>query len=144
MNPQMAATSPPRKRFLREARSAAAIRHDNIVAVHCVEEQPLPYLVMEFIDGQTLQQKLDGNGLLEVPEVLYLGQQIASGLAAAHALSLIHRDIKPGNILIEGDVEQKVKITDFGLARAADDASLTRSGMISGTPMYMAPEQALG
>ncbi len=144
MNPQMAATSPPRKRFLREARSAAAIRHDNIVAVHSVEEQPLPYLVMEFIDGQTLQQKLDGNGPLEVPEVLYLGQQIASGLAAAHALSLIHRDIKPGNILIEGEVEQKVKITDFGLARASDDASLTRSGMISGTPMYMAPEQAMG
>ena len=144
MNPQMAATSPPRKRFLREARSAAAIRHDNIVAVHSVEEQPLPYLVMEFIDGQTLQQKLDGNGPLDVTEVLYLGQQIASGLAAAHALSLIHRDIKPGNILIEGDVEQKIKITDFGLARASDDASLTRSGMISGTPMYMAPEQAMG
>jgi len=144
MNPQMAATSPPRKRFLREARSAAAIRHENIVAVHSVEEQPLPYLVMEFIDGQTLQQKLDGNGPLDVTEVLYLGQQIASGLAAAHALSLIHRDIKPGNILIEGDVEQKVKITDFGLARASDDASLTRSGMISGTPMYMAPEQAMG
>ncbi len=144
MNSQMAATSPPRKRFLREARSAAAIRHDNIVAVHSVEEQPLPYLVMEFIDGQTLQQKLDGNGPLDVPEVLYLGQQIASGLAAAHALGLIHRDIKPGNILIEGDVEQKVKITDFGLARASDDASLTRSGVISGTPMYMAPEQAMG
>lgn len=144
MNPQMAATSPPRKRFLREARSAAAIRHENIVAVHSVEEQPLPYLVMEFIDGQTLQDKLGENGPLEVTEVLYLGQQIASGLAAAHAMSLIHRDIKPGNILIEGDVEQKIKITDFGLARAADDASLTRSGMISGTPMYMAPEQATG
>lgn len=63
MNPQMAATSPPRKRFLREARSAAAIRHENIVAVHSVEEQPLPYLVMEFIDGQTLQQKLDGSSI---------------------------------------------------------------------------------
>ena len=144
MNPQMAATSPPRKRFLREARSAAAIRHENIVAVHSVEEQPLPYLVMEFIDGQTLQQKLDSNGPLDITEVLYLGQQIANGLAAAHALNLIHRDIKPCNILIEGNAEQKVKITDFGLARASDDASLTRSGMIAGTPMYMAPEQAMG
>jgi serine/threonine protein kinase/formylglycine-generating enzyme required for sulfatase activity len=144
MNPQMAATSPPRKRFLREARSAAAIRNENIVAVHSVEEEPLPYLVMEFIDGNTLQDKLNENGPLEVTEILYLGQQIAGGLAAAHALGLIHRDIKPGNILIEGAVEQKVKITDFGLARAADDASLTRSGVISGTPMYMAPEQATG
>jgi serine/threonine protein kinase/formylglycine-generating enzyme required for sulfatase activity len=144
MNPQMAATSPPRKRFLREARSAAAIRNENIVAVHSVEEEPLPYLVMEFIDGLTLHDKLNGNGPLEVTEILYLGQQIAGGLAAAHALGLIHRDIKPGNILIEGAFEQKVKITDFGLARAADDASLTRSGVISGTPMYMAPEQATG
>jgi len=144
MSAQMAATSPPRKRFLREARSAAAIKHENIVQVHSVEEQPLPYLVMEYIDGQTLQQKLDEKGPLDATEVLYIGRQIASGLAAAHALGLIHRDIKPGNILLEGGVEQKVRITDFGLARAADDASLTRSGMISGTPMYMAPEQALG
>ena len=144
MSVQMAATSPPRKRFLREARSAAAIKHENIVQVHSVEEQPLPYLVMEYIDGQTLQQKLDEKGPLDATEVLYIGRQIASGLAAAHAQGLIHRDIKPGNILLEGGAEQKVRITDFGLARAADDASLTRSGMISGTPMYMAPEQALG
>lgn len=144
MSVQMAATSPPRKRFLREARAAAAIRHDNVVQVYSVEEEPIPYLVMEFIDGQTLQQKQREVGPLEVPELLHIGRQIASGLAAAHAQSLIHRDVKPGNILIEKGVEQKVKITDFGLARAADDASLTRSGMISGTPLYMAPEQALG
>ncbi len=144
MSVQMAATSPPRKRFLREARAAAAIRHENVVQVYSVEEQPLPYLVMEFIDGQTLQQKQRDYGPLELPELLHVGRQIAAGLAAAHAQSLIHRDVKPGNILLEQGVEQKVKITDFGLARAADDASLTRSGMISGTPLYMAPEQALG
>ena len=144
MNPQMATTSPPRKRFLREARAAAAIKHENIVQVYSVEEQPLPYLVMEFIDGQTLKQKLDGSGPLDAPEVLHIARQIAAGLAAAHAMGLIHRDIKPGNILMEQGAEQKVKITDFGLARAADDASMTRSGVISGTPMYMAPEQALG
>ncbi len=144
MSVQMAATSPPRKRFLREARAAAAIRHENVVQVYSVEEQPLPYLVMEFIDGQTLQQKQRDNGPLELPELLHIGRQIASGLAAAHAQTLIHRDVKPGNILLENGAEQKVKITDFGLARAADDASLTRSGMISGTPLYMAPEQALG
>jgi eukaryotic-like serine/threonine-protein kinase len=144
LNPSLAATSPPRKRFLREARSAAAIRHENIVQVHSVEEQPLPYLVMEYIDGQTLQQKLDGAGPLELPEILKIGRQLAAGLAAAHAKGLIHRDIKPGNILLEKGVEQRVKITDFGLARAADDASLTRTGLISGTPLYMSPEQANG
>ncbi len=144
MNPQLAATSPPRKRFLREARSAAAIKHENIVQVYSVEEQPLPYLVMEYVDGQTLQSKLDRSGPLDVAEILHLGRQMANGLAAAHAQGLIHRDIKPGNILIEAGTEQKVKITDFGLARAADDATITRTGVISGTPMYMAPEQAQG
>ncbi len=173
MNPQLAATSPPRKRFLREARAAAAIRHENVVQVYSVEEQPLPYLVMEFIDGQTLQQKQKDHGPLEVAELLHIGRQVASGLAAAQAMGLIHRDIKPGNVLVEepegrgirgegrdliGEDAQlstnsplaphpsslRVKITDFGLARAADDASLTRSGTISGTPMYMAPEQVLG
>ncbi len=144
MNVQMAATSPPRKRFLREARSAAAIKHENIVQVYSVEEQPLPYIVMEFVDGETLEKSLNSHGPLDAPEVLYLARQMANGLAAAHAMGLIHRDIKPGNILLENGVHPKVKITDFGLARAADDASLTQSGMISGTPMYMAPEQALG
>jgi formylglycine-generating enzyme required for sulfatase activity len=98
---------------------------------------------MEFIPGETLQQKLDRSGPLEVSEVLRTGRQIAEGLAAAHACDLIHRDIKPANILLEGG-SQKVKITDFGLARAAADASISQSGVIAGTPMFMAPEQALG
>ncbi len=144
MSAQMAATSPPRKRFLREARSAARTKHENIVQVYAVHEEPLPYLVMEYVDGLTLQQKLDQCGPLEPKEVLYLGRQIAAGLAAAHELGLIHRDIKPGNILIEKGAEQKIKITDFGLARLVDDSSMTQTGMISGTPMYMAPEQVLG
>ena len=144
MAPELAATSPARKRFLREAQASAAIRHENVVSVYAVEEKPLPYLVMEYIPGQTLQQRLDEHGPLDLPSVLRLGRQIAEGLAAAHAKDLIHRDIKPGNILLETGVRDRVKITDFGLARAADDASLTQSGMIAGTPMYMAPEQALG
>ena len=141
---ELAATSPPRKRFLREARSVAAIKNENVIAIHSVEEQPLPYIVMEFVDGGTLQDKMDESGPIEVSEILHIGKQIASGLAAAHALGLIHRDIKPANILLEKGVVQKVKITDFGLARAADDASMTQSGMIAGTPLYMAPEQAKG
>lgn len=144
LDPRLAATSPPRKRFLREARSAAAVRHENVVQVYAAEEHPLPHLVMEFVDGRTLQDRMDGTGPLELPEILHLGRQMAAGLAAAHERGLIHRDIKPGNVLIESGVEQRVKITDFGLARAADDASLTRSGVIAGTPMYMAPEQAQG
>jgi serine/threonine protein kinase len=143
MAPQLAATSPARKRFLREARSSAQVRHENVVQVYEVAEQPLPYLTMEFIPGETLHQKLNRVGPLDVPEVLRIGRQIAEGLAAAHAMDLIHRDIKPGNVLLEGG-QQKVKITDFGLARAADDASISQSGIIAGTPMYMAPEQAQG
>src|SRR6516162_1127303 len=119
MAPELAATSPPRKRFLREARAAAQVRHENVVDIHAVEEQPIPYLVMEYVSGETLQQKLDRVGPLEILEVLRLGQQIARGLAAAHERGLIHRDIKPSNILLEEGVDERVKITDFGLARAA-------------------------
>jgi eukaryotic-like serine/threonine-protein kinase len=144
LTPHLAVTSPPRRRFLREARSSAKVRHENVVQVYNVEEQPLPYLVMEFIPGETLQQRLDRTGPLDVMEVVQFGRQLAEGLAAAHAQGLIHRDIKPGNILIEAGPHPRVKITDFGLARAADDASLTQSGMVAGTPMFMSPEQALG
>lgn len=142
--PTIAATSPARKRFLREAQSSARIRHENVVQVYAVQELPVPYLVMEFIAGETLQHRLDRKGPLDVAEIVSLARQIAAGLAAAHETGLIHRDIKPGNILIEGGVQGRVKITDFGLARAADDASMTQSGMLAGTPMFMAPEQAQG
>jgi len=141
---EMASMSPARRRFLREARTSAQIRHENVVSIHSVEEEPIPYLVMEYIPGRTLLQQLEERGPLDVPSVLRLGKQIADGLAAAHAQDLIHRDIKPGNILLEGDMEERVKITDFGLARTVDDASMTQSGVIAGTPMYMAPEQVQG
>src|SRR5262249_39821769 len=99
--------------------------------------------VMQFIDGPTLQQKLDRSGQLPLQEVLRIGLQIAEGLAAAHRHGLVHRDVKPANILLENGIE-RVKLTDFGLARAGDDASLTPSGLVAGTPMYMSPEQAQG
>ncbi len=103
----------------------------------------MPYLVMEYVGGGSLQDRIDKAGPLELKEVLRIGLQAAAGLAAAHAQGLVHRDIKPANILLENGVEH-VKITDFGLARAVDDASLTQSGVIAGTPQYMSPEQAEG
>ncbi len=133
--PELAATSPPRKRFLREARCSAAVRHEHVVQIYAVEDQPIPYLVMEYIAGENLQQKLDRVGPLEVPEVLRIGCEIARGLAAAHAVGLIHRDIKPANILLEDGAVPCAKLIDFGLARAADDASITQSGLIPGTPL---------
>lgn len=142
--PELATTSPPRKRFLREARTAAAVSHENIVAIHAVEEQPTPYLVMEFVPGGTLADRLNEQGPLETHDILHIGQQIAAGLAAAHAAGLIHRDIKPSNILLDDGPAGRAKISDFGLARAVDDASMTASGAIAGTPMYMSPEQACG
>src|SRR5213078_302238 len=132
------------KRFIREARAAAAVKNEHVVGIYEVQEdaQP-PYLVMECIDGISLQDKLDKQGTLGVTEILRIGLQTAEGLAAAHKQGLVHRDIKPANILLENGVE-RVKITDFGLARAVDDASVTQSGVIAGTPMYMSPEQAGG
>jgi formylglycine-generating enzyme required for sulfatase activity len=144
MSGETAATSPARKRFVREARAAAAVRHENVVHIYAVEDGPVPYLVMEFVPGGSLQQYLDRTGPLEVREVLRLGAQIARGLAAAHATGLVHRDIKPANVLLEPGAHPRAKLTDFGIARAADDASTTQSGAVVGTPMYMAPEQAKG
>jgi predicted Ser/Thr protein kinase len=136
-------TGAARKRFIREAQAAAAVIHDNVVTIHEVKSDDVPYLVMQYIHGQTLQDKLDRAGPIELKEILRIGTQIASGLAAAHAQGLVHRDIKPANILLENGVE-RVKITDFGLARLVDDASVTQSGVIAGTPQYMSPEQAQG
>jgi WD40 repeat protein/serine/threonine protein kinase len=142
--PRLAASGPARQRFVREAQATAAVRDDHVVAIHAVsDEGPLPYLVMEYIAGVTLEDRIRQGGPPELSEVLRIGLQVASGLAAAHAQGLIHRDIKPANILLENGV-QRVKITDFGLARAAADAGLAQSCVIAGTPPYMAPEQARG
>ncbi len=142
--PQLAVTAPPRKNFLREARSAAQVKHENVVQIHSVEEEPLPYLVMEYIDGESLQQRLDRTGPMKPEETIQIGRQIAEGLAAAHAVGLVHRDIKPSNIMLEKGDPPVVKITDFGIARTTDDVSLTTSNVIIGTPLYMSPEQANG
>ncbi len=133
-----------RQRFAREGRAAAAILHENVVAIHNVEsEGQTPYLVMQYIDGQSLQTRVDEHGPLHFRGLLRIGMQAAAGLAAAHAQGLVHRDVKPSNILLEGDLE-RVFLTDFGLARAADDVTLTGTGLVAGTPNYMSPEQARG
>jgi serine/threonine-protein kinase len=133
-----------RRRFAREAQAAAAVVHDHVVPIFAVDGTgPNPYLVMAYIPGLSLQERIDESGPLEVREILRIGMQTAAGLAAAHAQGLVHRDIKPANILLENGVE-RVRITDFGLARAMDEASQTQSGVLAGTPQYMAPEQASG
>lgn len=144
LSPTLAASGSARKRFSREARAAAAVVHDNVSEIYGVgEANGLPYLVMPYVRGTSLQRRLGDRGPLAPDEVLRIGMQAAAGLAAAHAQGLVHRDVKPANILLSEGVE-RVQITDFGLARAADDASLTGTGVIAGTPRYMAPEQARG
>lgn len=142
--PYLASSGSARNRFAREARAAAAVVDDHVVPIHNVEtDGEHPFLVMKFIAGGSLQQRIDREGPLEVCEVLRIGMQTAKGLAAAHAQGLIHRDVKPSNILLDEGVDRAL-LTDFGLARATDDASLNRSGFHPGTPHYMSPEQVRG
>jgi eukaryotic-like serine/threonine-protein kinase len=142
--PHLAHNGAARQRFAREARAAAAVVHEHIVAIYNVEsEQETPFIVMQYVPGRSLQDRVDQGGPLTAEEISRIGMQAAAGLSAAHAQGVIHRDVKPGNILLENGVE-RVLLTDFGLARAADDASLTHSGIVAGTPHYMSPEQASG
>jgi serine/threonine protein kinase len=133
-----------RQRFLREARAAAAIHHPNVVTVHSAEAiRGRLHLVMQYIDGIALSERLSRRKPLSLDEVLRIGAELAAGLAAAHGQGVVHRDIKPANILLARPNDQ-VKITDFGLARTVDDVGVTMLGMVVGTPAYMAPEQARG
>lgn len=133
-----------RQRFLSEARAAAAVNHRHVVTIYAVVESgEWPYLVMEYVPGDTLQQLIDAHAPLPLASILSIGQRVAAGLAAAHAKGLIHRDVKPGNILVVPRTGV-VKLTDFGLARAASDARITKDGLVVGTPAFMAPEQISG
>jgi serine/threonine protein kinase len=142
--PHLSHVGAARERFAREGRAAAAVVHEHVVAIYNVEaDGTLPFLTMQYVPGHSLQHRVDENGPLGIEEILRIGLQAACGLAAAHAHGLVHRDVKPSNILLEDTVERAV-LTDFGLARAMDDASLTQTGIIAGTPHYMSPEQATG
>ncbi len=144
MAPHLASSGVAKARFMREAQAAAGIIHPNVIDIYSVAEfGTIPYLVMPYLRGCSLQKRVHDEGPLATEDVLRIGLQVASGLAAAHAQGIIHRDIKPANILV-GDGVDRAVITDFGLARSIDDVSLTKSGTLAGTPQYMSPEQARG
>ncbi|MEM7558402.1 MAG: serine/threonine-protein kinase [Planctomycetota bacterium] len=142
--PHLARSQSARTRFSREARAAAGIVDDHVVPIYNVDsEAESPFLVMQYVAGGSLQQRLDCDGPLELCEILRIGLQTAQGLAAAHAQGLIHRDVKPSNVLLDEDVSRAL-LSDFGLARTDDDQQLTHSGFHPGTPQYMSPEQVRG
>jgi WD40 repeat protein len=145
MLPHLAVSPSARQRFLQEAQATAAIEHDHIVPIYCVgEDRGVPFLAMPLLKGEALDVRLRRESQLPLAEVLRIGREVAEGLAAAHERGLIHRDVKPGNLWLEGE-RGRVKVLDFGLARAAGgDSHLTQQGAILGTPAYMAPEQANG
>lgn len=169
MKPELASQPEAHQRFLREARAIASFNHDHIVAVFQVgEDRGMPFLTMPLLAGETLDARLKRDRRLSIDLVVQIGREICEGLAAAHARGIIHRDIKPANVWLETRGQEsgirsqesdkrpaerlavsctapRVKIMDFGLARPVEgDARLTQSGMIVGSPAYMAPEQARG
>ncbi len=143
--PQLAHSRTARQRFLREARAAAAISHPNVLTIHAVEEQDQsPFIVMEFVDGGSLKDFVTQTGRLPPLQVIQLSAQIAQGLAAAHAQGVIHRDVKPGNVMLHAG-GLRVRLADFGLARVTfDNSELTSHDQAVGTPAYMSPEQLRG
>jgi hypothetical protein len=147
MLPKVAADPLAKQRFLREAKAAAAVEHDHVVPIHHIEEaNGVPYIVMPFLKGESLDDRLKRVGTLPIADAVRIGREVAEGLAAAHAQGLVHRDIKPGNLWVEAP-RDRVKILDFGLARPAEKGpgtDLTHTGAIVGTPAYMSPEQGRG
>ncbi|MEM6553801.1 MAG: serine/threonine-protein kinase [Planctomycetota bacterium] len=140
MRPDLAREDQARERFLREGRAIAAVRHPNVVALHHVSEvDGLPYLVMEYVEGDSLDARTQNGTQMPVEEIVRIGAAVAAGLAACHEQGVIHRDIKPSNVLLGKD--GAVKVSDFGLAAVASTRTLTHDGYLSGTPDYVAPER---
>ena len=136
-------TDEARRRAMREARIAARLHHRNAIAMLDVAEHDgAPCLIMEFLPSRSLSAVIAERGTLPPEQVAAIGSQVAAALAAAHAAGIVHRDVKPGNILL--DDAGTVKITDFGISRAIDDGTVTETGMLAGTPAYLAPEIARG
>jgi Protein kinase domain/Putative zinc-finger len=144
LSPHLVGDSPAKERFLREARAAAALADDHVVTIHAIDQvDGLPFLVLQYVAGESLADRLTREGRLPVEAVARIGAQVARGLAAAHASGLVHRDVKPANILIEQGTGI-VRLTDFGLAKLIGQGSVTAVGTVPGTPGYMSPEQAAG
>jgi serine/threonine protein kinase len=145
--PELAFRQEIKKRFIREAQTAARLSHPHIVPIHTVgEDNELVYFVMGYVDGESLAQRLRRRGRLPVEESRRIMKETADALGLAHATGIIHRDIKPDNILLEG-TRRRVMVTDFGIAKALSEAgagTLTGTGVALGTPTYMSPEQAAG
>ncbi|MDX6743777.1 serine/threonine-protein kinase [Actinocorallia sp. A-T 12471] len=132
------------KRMLREARAAARLSHPGIVVVHDVveeEENGAPWIVMEYVRARTLQDSLDSSGPLPLDRVAEIGEQVLGALRAAHAAGILHRDVKPANVMLADD---RVILTDFGVAQLEGDATLTQTGIVMGSPAYLSPERAQG
>jgi tRNA A-37 threonylcarbamoyl transferase component Bud32 len=143
MHRHIAAHSEQLERFRREARAVAQLSHPHIVTViDAGEDEGTPYIVFEFVDGQTLKERIRHFGRLPIVEAIAYAIEIARALGAAHERGIVHRDIKPQNVLI--DPEGSAKLTDFGIARSLEDEGLTADGRVLGTTDYVSPEQALG
>src|SRR5687768_5516434 len=145
--PELAFRGEIRSRFLREAETAASLNHPNIVDIYTVDElEGLVFFVMAYISGDNLAKRLHEQGVLGVDETRRIIREVADALAYAHERGVVHRDIKPDNILLDA-ATGRTMVTDFGIARAAsggDAGRLTATGMAIGTPAYMSPEQAAG
>jgi serine/threonine-protein kinase len=146
--PELAFRGEIRSRFLKEAETAAQLSHPNIVPIYSVDERDgLVYFVMAFVDGENLAARLHAQGRLDATETRRILKEVAEALAYAHERGVVHRDIKPDNILLCADDDGRVMVTDFGIARAVtegSDSRLTATGMAIGTPAYMSPEQSMG
>src|ERR1700681_791058 len=152
MHREIAADSDQLERFRREARSVARLSHPHIVTVIDAGEEPspdgdhpevgAPYIVLEYVEGETLKDLIRREGPLEIPQALAYAIEIARALGAAHERQIVHRDVKPQNVLIS--VEGGAKITDFGIARTLTEEGLTMAGRVLGTTDYVSPVQALG
>lgn len=144
LSPHMLNHPDAKERFVREAQAAATLLHENVVAIHGIHQaEGMPYLVLQYVQGESLSDKLQREKRLPLDQVVRLGRQVARGLAAAHDRGLVHRDIKPGNILFDAETGD-VRIADFGLAKHVGTETLTAKGVLTGTPAYMSPEQASG
>ena len=132
-----------RLRILREARIGARLQHAHVISIYdVIIHEDRPWLIMEYLPSESLAARLALHGPLQATEVADIGRQMADGLAAAHLAGVVHRDVKPGNVLVT--TNGLVKLTDFGISRAIDEVQLTRTGLIAGTPAYLAPEVAQG